>query len=794
MNSLLAEWKKVLRRAGAMSTREMAERLRQQAMARADWLRYRVGLPFEPRLVERMPSAQKPVFFFSAEDIPSLCVRLRERFPQGTKAILEQSERICDHKFDLLGYDDLDYGQEIDWHCDRVHGKVAPRKPFYRIRFLDFTEVGDSKVTWELNRHQHMVTLAKAFRLTGDPKIAGELFRQWNHWHRENPYPIGVNWASSLEVAFRSISWLWMCFMLSGSVALSEPFRSEIYRYLGISARHIEAHLSTYFSPNTHLLGEGVALFFIGTLCPELRDSSRWQRRGWGIVQHEAERQIRADGLHFEQSTYYHVYALDLFLHSLILASLNGIPVPVPLERRIKNMCEALCILGRSGPIPRLGDDDGGRLFNPRRNLAEHMLDPLSTGAVLFGRGDFKSVAGLREETLWLLGDPGLVEFDRLAAVPQSSASHAFRDSGLYVMSDDRQQLVIDAGPQGADSAGHGHADALSVVLSRDGNALLIDPGTFEYVGQNGGRNRFRGTKAHNTLVVDGLDQSEPKGPFSWATLPKVNAEGWICGENFDLFVGSHGGYRRLPNPIVHRRLVFFLKKHFWVVRDQVIGAGKHDLEILWHLDSKILPTEKNDGIFKNAEDEFAIITPENHGWSRELVRDEWSPAYGRKEPSSALCFRTLAMLPTELVTLLLPSEGSVERRRYLLVRATEASDTSVAAYVLRAEGEEHLFVFARPQPWSFLSWSSDAEFFYCGETGNGSRRTLICCNGSYAEKGQKRIISSEGPFLRCEVTSSGSSAKVVSSVNNVVVEMEAFRLAVLRSDTNEACSTLTQG
>jgi hypothetical protein len=89
---------------------------------------------------------------------------------------VRQADQICGHPFNLLGYTDLHYlgytdlhyGSPIGWHLDAVHGKRAPRKSFYKVRYLDYAEVGDSKVTWELNRHQHLVTLAKAYRLTSD--------------------------------------------------------------------------------------------------------------------------------------------------------------------------------------------------------------------------------------------------------------------------------------------------------------------------------------------------------------------------------------------------------------------------------------------------------------------------------------------------------------------------------------------------------------------------------------------------------------------------------------------------
>jgi hypothetical protein len=150
-----------------------------------------------PPAFESISCAASPAFV----DTPTLCS-------------LPQAEKICQHRFDLLGYADLDFGSPIDWHLDPVHHKRAPRKPWYKIPFLDFDQVGDHKIIWELNRHQHLVTLAEAWRLTKDDRFAAELRSQWDHWQGENRYPIGINWASTLEVAFRALSWLWVRHLL----------------------------------------------------------------------------------------------------------------------------------------------------------------------------------------------------------------------------------------------------------------------------------------------------------------------------------------------------------------------------------------------------------------------------------------------------------------------------------------------------------------------------------------------------------------------------------------------------
>jgi Heparinase II/III-like protein/Heparinase II/III N-terminus len=748
-----------------MDWAELGERLRQHFRARVDGFRYRVGLEFPDGVGSS--SRQPARFFFSPDAVPSLCSLLKERFPAQASAIVRRAEQVCRHRFDLLGYESLYYGAQIDWHFDRLHIKRAPRKLWFKIHYLDFEEVGDSKIIWELNRHQHFVTLAKAYRLTNHDKFAKEIFDEWQQWHAENPYPIGINWASSLEVAFRSLSWIWTYFLLADSPAMPSGFREDWLRALSLSGRHIENYLSTYFSPNTHLLGEGVALFFIGALCPEIAAAEGWKHRGWEIILQQAARQVLSDGWHFEQSTYYHVYALDFFLHTAVLGSLNDVPIPREFDRTLEKMLEALCLLGRAGSPPRLGDDDGGRVFDPARNRGEHLLDPLSTGAVLFGRADFKSVAGqLREETLWLLGQPGAEQFDRLAAETPTTNSSALPAAGLYLMSADggKRQLVIDTGAQGASTAGHGHADALSIAVNSNGHPLLIDPGTCEYIGSE--RNIFRGTRSHNTLVVDDTDQAEVKGPFAWSKLPSVRADGWINGSTFDLFVASHGGYRRLELPVVHHRWVFSLKSEFWLVRDIAKGRGQHQLDIFWHLDPDLSLREGSAETFLDAEGQAGLrILAAGDGWLRRLAPTWWSPAYGVKKPAKILQFSRMATLPTEFVTLLVPvTENSGLPESEFTRFEPQSAFEPLCRYAYSTTGKEHGIIFASREPWSSGEWSSDAEFLYWGRTRGSRDWSIIMCNGSYLEFEGERLFSCSRRVLRCEIIRSATKLDIICS------------------------------
>jgi hypothetical protein len=770
-------WNSRISRLVAMDSAEIMTRLRQYWGARADRLRYRFKSSFLPQTIVS-DGFNDPLFFFSTAQVPRLCALLKERLPNLANEIVSRAERMCRHNFDLLGYEGLDYGQEIDWHWDLVHEKRAPRKLFYELQYLNFEEVGDSKIIWELNRHQHLVTLAKAYRLTGDEKFVAEIVRQWQHWQRENPYPMGINWASSLEVAFRSLSWHWMHFLLADSPALPSDFHDQWLRAQALNGRHIERYLSTYFSPNTHLLGEGVALFFLGVLCGELGSAERWKRRGWKIILQEAQRQVRADGFHFEQSTYYHVYALDFFLHAAILANANEVSLPVEFERTIEKMIDALMLVSRTGLAPNFGDDDGGRVFDPARNRNECMLDPLATGAVLFNRGDFKFVAGaLREETLWLLGEAGVAEWDRIDAVPPKQNSAALAESGIFVMPNGpARELIADAGSIGALAGGHGHADMLSVCLTSNGHGFLIDSGTFEYIGPGPERNVLRGTGAHNTLRVDGAGQVDVRGPFSWQQLPVAKAEQWLEGETFDLLLASHEGYTRLASPVVHRRWVFSLKGHFWLVRDIAVGQGKHRLEISWHFGPEMQVQKENVFGVRNGDERIALLSVEGHGWSEEAHKDWWSPSYGQKQSNLVLNFSTVAELPAEFVTLLVPLERETLNAGKMICDPVENQQGGVKAYRVSTNDAVHSVYFGKPgEPWRSGIWTSDAEFLYWRTDERNQLQHLIVCNASWASAAGQRLITCERRVSRCEVVAKKDGVDTFSSHLDVVKVQHPF-------------------
>lgn len=535
-----------------------------------------------------MPGLPSPAFFVGGLDdrVPAI---LDRRLPEARTRTLAAAERLLQGRFDLLGYRGLTFGDPLDWQLDAVSGRRGPFKHWSILDPLDSTSLGDSKVIWELNRHQWLVRLGQAYRLTREERFADAFARHVVEWIDANPRGIGINWASSLEVAFRLMAWCWALHLFQGSRALTAEVQARVLRSLTSHGAHVERYLSHYFSPNTHLTGEALGLFYTGMLFPGVPAAARWRDLGRRILIEESEQQILPDGIYFEQSTCYQRYTAEIYLHFLALADQNGMDLPVGLRERVAKLLDSLLVLVRpNGSMPQIGDADGGWLLPLDVREAEDVRGIYSTAAVMFRRTDYAWAAGgLAAETLWLLGSASAGAFDALRpAAPLTSPSQALLQGGYVVLrtswQEDADQVVFDTGPLGCPhSSGHGHADHLAIQCSFRGQPYIVDPGTFCYTSDRSWRSHFRETAAHSTVEVDGIGQATATGPFAWdAKPPRARLLRWGSGDRLDFAEAEHDAYARLPRPVVHRRQVILVKSGYCVVVDGLDGDGEHRLDL----------------------------------------------------------------------------------------------------------------------------------------------------------------------------------------------------------------------
>jgi hypothetical protein len=405
------------------------------------------------------------------------------------------------------------------------------------------------------------------------------------------------------------------------------------------------------------------------------------------------------------------------------------------------------------------------------------MTDPLAIGAVMYSRG--LSAARLTEEVIWLFGNPAVEKLSSVQASP-AAYSIAFPDGGLYVLADTQpyaQAIVVDAGPQGTGRSGHGHADALSLRLTMDGRRWLVDSGSGVYISKDpADRNTLRGTGAHNTMRVDGVDQAIADEPFSWTRIPSTQAENWIVGKSFTYFVGSHNGYERLADPVVHRRHVLKIAGGVWLVRDIALGRTEHELEIRWHfapdlevqrvgserveasiLGSRALGSPAKTGTV-SGEAGLSLIVPEETVWhaATEVSRTLLSPAYGAFQPAPLVRCHARVLLPAETATALMPHRGAIrpagERltaphiEQKLEPRLASMAQAAVQVYELDYHDESHGFFFALgDDAWSFGPWSSDARVLYC-RIEKEKLTHLIVIGGTYVAWQGQPLLKAAGP------------------------------------------------
>jgi hypothetical protein len=540
-------------------------------------------------------------------------------------SVAELANNLMTHRFPILGLE-VQTGPEIRWRRDYFYGVESNLAYFRRIPYLDFRAVGDHKLVWELNRHQHLVLLAQAFLFTGNREFLSEIFRQLEAWFEQNPFQRSINWASALEVAFRTLSWIWLYHLIGSE--MPGLFRKKFLTGLYQHGRHLTENLSVYFSPNTHLLGEAVALYALSTLFPEFPGTVDWRKRSSDIVIAQLDFQVQADGSHFEQSSYYHIYALDFFVLFYLLAGRPSIVEPI-----LKRMAEYLYwLLGSSRCISFWGDDDGGRLFHPYGSRDQFGRATLATCGALLGRDEWIGNRGeLAEQAAWWLGADVLHLGKQIPSVV--NASRAFAESGLVFLTCNDFYLQMDCGPFGYGGAGHSHSDTLSLTLQHAGQQVLIDPGTYTYMSDIAERNWFRGSAAHNTVYIDNQDQGIPAGPFRWASKPEVVLKAWSASDS-----AASGGYIDALcryNGYSHRRRVL-LQKDQLLVLDEIDGPdGDHTCEQTWQLGSKL----------SNMYFAFSAAAEEH--------QSKFSPAYGAKLPGRCLRVRRRGKFPLRIAMLL---------------------------------------------------------------------------------------------------------------------------------------------
>ncbi|MEB8338461.1 heparinase II/III family protein [Streptomyces endophyticus] len=620
-----------LRRLSRMGPQEVVGRVGDAARRR----RWRSSRPTSPSVTGARFTAVLPEGALAA--VP----------PEAAKRLIAEADRLMYGHAEFFGVvrDDL---VDPDWWHDPKTGRRAPFGYAFGVPYRDEDVVGDIKQIWEPSRHQYLTQLAAAYALTGDDRYAERVAEHLRSWWAANPPLRGVHWISGIELGIRLLSWVWIRRLLEGWPGVFDLFEDNpvAVHQIWHHQRWLAAFPSRGSSANNHVIAESAGQFAASCAFNWFPSSRRWRKGALKSLERHLRGNTFHSGLNRELATEYHGLVLELGLAAVAEADAAGVPLPATVRIVLLRMTDALAAVvdNRLRP-PRQGDaDDGhGLLVDGAAGAGtDRWGSLLATGDAVFGRLDWwpeAPRADVRTPLLAALIKPAAPAVRRPAARP----AH-FADAGLTLLRSAGETGEIwcrcDGGPHGFLSiAAHAHADALSVEVRHDGVDVLADPGTYCYHGQPEWRRYFRSTIGHNTLELDGADQSESGGPFLWTR----HAGTQVLEAGTDRWLAEHDGYR----PSAHRRRVELnTVAEELTINDEVTGPHR-DLRLAFHLGPEVTAVlEGNRALLtwtRDGEDRSAELgLPERLSWQAHRGATEpplgwYSAGFGRKEPATTL-------------------------------------------------------------------------------------------------------------------------------------------------------------
>ena len=410
------------------------------------------------------------------------------------------------------------------------------------------------------------------------------------------------DWITGHTVGRRSVGWEpyplslrlvnWMKFLLR-----EEDLPGDIGESLALQAHNLSSQIEYHLRGN-HLWANGKTLWFAGVA---LADESLGAL-GRRIVLEELDEQFLPDGGHFELSPMYHSIVLEDLLDLINLCRFNGgnsdkAALPLLAERAGRALSWLEAVIDENGRIPLLNDSAHG--------IA-------STTAELSAYAQALDVKPRRD------------------ALPDTRLGNwrARNASGYWIVDRGPFRLIFDTASLGPDYLlGHAHCDMLQILLDCDGENIITDTGVYEY--QEGERrSRSRRTSAHNTVVVDDLEQAE-----IWKSF-RVGRRGHprsFLRDGASLECG-HSGFEIWRRGLAHVRKLTFFDDGF-LLMDRLQGPDTHRYQAFFHFS----PDARVEGLRSGGYEVNGKILLEPVGTEARLARSEYYPELGKVVDRSCL-------------------------------------------------------------------------------------------------------------------------------------------------------------
>ena len=611
--------------------------------------------------------------FFTAERVPAYEADARFGLPwcqvppetSDCGAILHEAQQLLDGRLEVFGQAVPMSAGVPEWNTDPVTGMQIPLEFGLGIDFRHLGPGIDIKHLWELNRHLWWVRLAQAWALTGDACWLQRLSVLIGDWIEQCRYGLGVNWSSPVEHGVRLINWSVVWHLIGGEASAmfagvaGQALRGRWLKCIYQHMRFASDNYSFYSSADNHLIGEAAGVYVASRTWSCWPQGRSLGARAKALLEREARLQFSADGVNREQAMCYHKFSLQFLLAAGLCGRADGDDFSTDYWQRIEAALTFLAAMtDAGGHVPAIGDaDDGDVIRLGAGESFDSYLSLLGSGAALGFAEPARKLRALAadgaaaSQVAWLHPPVSAIGASSAASLPRWFPEGGYAILGDRLHESEELRVVVDCGALGSNRiAGHGHADALQVLVSWGGEALLVDPGTYCYNAAPALRHYFRGTSAHNTLQVEGGDQSLYGASFLWLRDIDCSVhQGPTAGH--EVLHASHDGYRRLADPVTHHRRVMVGDDGAVVVEDWLECAAEHAVTLHWHAALGVRVTRDRGAAwrlsgnraeltlaFDGAEDDQAVVImgadDPPQGWV--------STRFYAREPAPVLQFKTM--------------------------------------------------------------------------------------------------------------------------------------------------------
>ena len=421
----------------------------------------------------------------------------------------------------------------------------------------------DMSRLWQYNLH-YFDYLREPERSLGNKK---SLINDWIEFNQQGSQP---GW-EPFTVSLRIVNWIFFFLTVMKHENVPQSWLNSLFEQALWLSMNDEKHIlaNHYFENIKALLFAGV--YFQG------KTADIWLKKSQQLLYEQLHEQFLEDGGHFEKSPLYHCFMLENCLDIYNIIANNRSVCDIKLQSILKKQIEhSLHWLSEmqfhGGWLP---------LFNDSvHNLAPNYLELSQYARELF----------LYESEASIVSGGKIIELDA---------------SGYYGIETGLDKFLIDCGDISPSyQPGHTHCDFLSYELAFNNQMIVVDSGVFEYA-EGKMRDYVRSTNAHNTISVDGDEQSEVWAAFRVARRAKKLYAEITRNNHGATFKGGYVGFYAVKGKAKHYRQVdVFLddaNNSLEQIRilDKIHVSGKHLAENYLHIHPSIECDDQGKGIIQ---------------------------------------------------------------------------------------------------------------------------------------------------------------------------------------------------